>query len=354
VTVGTLFSEDFLAEGIKQSAAWEELAVDDVAPLRAAIAGVFANVANPATLNEAQTQLRIIEPILDLLVWGGALNVQTNLEGRGRAHVPDYSLFADAADFARADGAQNHEAKLKHAVAVGDAKQWSIGLDQSGGGAGAGETPCEWELGFLTAPTNERTMIAAIMPAAAFGNKTPLLQSGREAGHWRLAADLNSFPHDYVARQKIHGQTLNLFLVEQFPIVPLAKYVRALGGTTADALVKDHVLRLTYTANDMAPFALDMGFDGPPFTRNEDQGRHLRARLDALYFHLYGITDEADIRYILSTFPVVERKDRAAWGGVYLTAELIIWYFRALAAGNTEALAPEATLLRQASRTPPQ
>jgi hypothetical protein len=77
----------------------------------------------------------------------------------------------------------------------------------------------------------------------------------------------------------------------------------------------------------------------------------LRARLDALYFHLYGITEEADIRYILSTFPIVERKDRAAHEGVYLTAELIVWYFRALAAGDPEAQAPKPALIRGAKRT---
>jgi hypothetical protein len=211
---------------------------------------------------------------------------------------------------------------------------------------------CPWRLGFkeITAPTNERTLIAAILPAVAFGNKTPLLDGARD--HWHLVANLNAFAHDYVTRQKVHGQTLNWFLVEQLPVVPPDAYSRAFGTTTAEALVKDHVLRLTYTAHDMAPFARDVGYDGAPFPWDEDQRRQLRARLDALYFHLYGITDEADIRYILSTFPIVERKDRAAWGGVYLTAELVIWYFRALTAGDTTSTAPEAVLLRQTTRSP--
>jgi len=73
-------------------------------------------------------------------------------------------------------------------------------------------------------------------------------------------------------------------------------------------------------------------------------------RAAALHFHLYGITDEADIRYILSTFPIVERKDRAAHDGVYLTAELILWCFKALAAGDPDAQAPEATIVRSARR----
>jgi hypothetical protein len=215
-----------------------------------------------------------------------------------------------------------------------------------------------WVLGFkeITSPTNFRTMIASIMPAVAFGNKTPLLipevKTNRQ--EWLLAADLNSFAHDYVARQKLHGQTLNLFLVEQFPVLTSELYQHRFGPRTAADIVKDHVLRLTYTAHDMAPFARDMGYVNkngtvkPPIIWNESERRHLRARLDALYFILYGVTDEDDIRYILSTFPIVERKDREAFEGVYLTRELILWYKRALEAGDPDALAPEAEVIRLA------
>lgn len=132
------------------------------------------------------------------------------------------------------------------------------------------------------------------------------------------------------------------------------KYERCYGKRSAADIVKDQVLRLTYTAHDMAPFARDMGYvnkDGtvkPPIVWNEAERRHLRARLDALYFILYGVTDENDIRYILSTFPIVERKDRDAFEGVYLTRELILWYKRALEAGDTDALAPEVEVIRLA------
>lgn len=88
----------------------------------------------------------------------------------------------------------------------------------------------------------------------------------------------------------------------------------------------------------------------PPFKWDETERRHLRARLDALYFILYGVTDAADVDHILSTFPIVERKDRAAYQGVYLTRELIHWYMRALQAGDVTRVAPEADLIAQANR----
>ena len=53
------------------------------------------------------------------------------------------------------------------------------------------------------------------------------------------------------------------------------------------------------------------------------------------------------MRYILSTFPIVEKKDRAAHKGVYLTAEMIVWHMRALAAGDADMDAPVEVLLRR-------
>jgi hypothetical protein len=64
-------------------------------------------------------------------------------------------------------------------------------------------------------------------------------------------------------------------------------------------------------------------------------GNRAASEIVALYFILYGITNEEDIRYILSTFPIVERKDCEAFQGVYLTRELILWYKRALEAGRS-------------------
>jgi hypothetical protein len=95
------------------------------------------------------------------------------------------------------------------------------------------------------------------------------------------------------------------------------------------------VLRLTYTSHDMAPFAKDMGYDGQPFAWDEEERRHLRARLDALYFHLYGISRE-DADYILSTFPIIKREDEKEFK-TFRTRNLILGYMNALEAGDTEA-----------------
>ena len=133
-------------------------------------------------------------------------------------------------------------------------------------------------------------MIAAAIPYVGCGDTLPILIP--DEGFFNeqplacLLANLNCIAFDFVTRQKVQGTHVKLYTLEQLPVIAPSDYDRTFGTTTARALVRDHVLRLTYTAHDMAPFARDLGYDGPPFIWNEEERRHLRARLDALYFHL--------------------------------------------------------------------
>ena len=198
-----------------------------------------------------------------------------------------------------------------------------------------------WTLGFrnIGRPTDERTIIATLLPYAGFGNSTQLLLPATDAdalGMSCLVANLSNFVLDFVASAKIQGANINWFIVEQLPVITPNDYDRRFGSMTASDLIRDHVLRLTYTAHDMKPFARDLGYDGPPFIWDEEERRHLRARLDALYFHLYGLSRE-DAGYVLDTFPIVRRKDEAEFG-YYRTRDLILSYMNALAAGDTETV----------------
>ena len=192
----------------------------------------------------------------------------------------------------------------------------------------------------ITASTNVRTMIAAVVPqVGCLDTLSVLLPLNEQFDAFNTAcllANLNSFCFDYVARQKVHGTHIKLYILEQLPVIAPADYDRQFGNMTARDLISDHVLRLTYTAHDMAPFARDLGYDGPPFIWDEEERRHLRARLDALYFHLYGLSRE-DAAYVLSTFPIVQREDEATFGK-YRTRDLILAYMNALAAGDTETV----------------
>jgi hypothetical protein len=207
----------------------------------------------------------------------------------------------------------------------------------------------DWGLVFkdVTSPTNVRTMIAAFIRRSGVGNTLPLLVEDTSSyAHWApfILANFNSIPFDFTARQKVQGQHLNWFIVEQLPVVPREAYARRFGDRSAADIVRNDVVALTYTANDMTPFARDMGYDGPPFKWNEADRARRRARLDALYFMLYfpsaTAKDIAALRdtatYIFSTFPIVAREDIAAHGR-YLSRDLCLAYINALAAGDPDA-----------------
>jgi hypothetical protein len=158
-----------------------------------------------------------------------------------------------------------------------------------------------------------------------------------------LSANLNSIIFDYVSRQKVQKNHLSWYIVEQLPVVPPARYdaVRY-GRKTAGDLVREAVLELTYTAHDMASFARDMGHIDAgakvkaPFEWSADRRRVIFAKLDAIYFYLYGITDRNDVRYVYSTFDIIEREETEAYHR-YLSCDLCLAWMSALEAGRPDA-----------------
>ncbi len=205
----------------------------------------------------------------------------------------------------------------------------------------------KWLLGFrdIARVNDERTMIASIVPFSGVGNKLPLLlpfeQDDSTLGEYRffaplLLANLNAFILDFVTRQKVQSTNLNWYIVEQLPLLPENAFERRFKKARAADAIRNEVLHLTYIAHDMAPFAHDLGYDGLPFRWDEEDRRHRRARLDAIYFHLYGIGKD-DAAYILDTFPIVKREDEETFGR-YLTKDLILAYMNAVAAGDVDTV----------------
>lgn len=201
-----------------------------------------------------------------------------------------------------------------------------------------------WVIGFrdVARATDIRTLIAAIIPFPSAGNKLPLLLP-LDNGHESyknftplLLANLNCYPLDYVLRQKVHSTNVNWYILEQIPMIPPQKFEDSIGTYKIADFIRAQVLRLTYTAVDLRPFAADMGYEGEPFVWDEDDRRHRLARLDALFFHLYGL-DRNDTDYILAQFPIVREQDEKQFGR-YLTRDLILAYLNAVAAGDLETM----------------
>ncbi|MFD5491401.1 Eco57I restriction-modification methylase domain-containing protein [Streptomyces sp. NPDC127091] len=184
-----------------------------------------------------------------------------------------------------------------------------------------------WNLGWrdICRATDERTAISFAFPKSAAGNKIPIMLSSQPPKLLTsLIACQSSLAHDFASRQKVGGITMNFFIWQQLPVLTpqsLQNHSQWIG---------DRVKELTYTAHDMSGFAADLQDTGSPFRWDEDRRSVIRAELDALFFHLYGISRE-DADYILETFPIVKRKDEAKHG-TYRTKELILAEYDRMAA----------------------
>jgi hypothetical protein len=182
----------------------------------------------------------------------------------------------------------------------------------------------------VTSAISERSGICSIIPHTATDYSVRLFFSEEPAKSISLfVANFNSLVCDYIVRQKLAGNNLSDYVMQQIPILPPSAY------TPADIdFIAPRVLELVYTANDLRPFAEDMGYHGDPFRWDEVRRAQLRAELDAYYARLYGLTRD-ELRYILDpkevhgadfpgeTFRVLKEKEVRLYGE-YRTRRLVL------------------------------
>ena len=215
-----------------------------------------------------------------------------------------------------------------------------------------------WLMGWrdICRSTDERTVIASVVPRVGVGNKIPLFFPAPHISAAQAAAllgNLSAIALDFVARQKVGGTTLNYFYIKQFPVLPPDRY------TPADLIfIVPRVLELTHTAHDMQAWANDLlaAFPQadprppelrhtplPPFPWHPERRAQLRAELDAHYARLYGLTRD-ELRYILDpadvlgpdypseTFRVLKNNEMREFGE-YRTQRLVLAAWDAMEAG---------------------
>jgi hypothetical protein len=209
-----------------------------------------------------------------------------------------------------------------------------------------------WLLGWkdITSSTNERTLIPSPIPVSGCGDTFLLAFPSvkQKLAGALLTANWSALVQDYTARQKVSGLHLKYNVFKQFPILPPSAY------SEADiAFIVPKVLELTYTSHSMAPFARDLGYDGPSFAWDEDRRALLRADLDAWYAKAYGLSRD-ELRYVLDpkevmgadypseTFRVLQKNEIAKYGE-YRTARLVLAAYDRLFAS---AIEPVATPIR--------
>ena len=153
----------------------------------------------------------------------------------------------------------------------------------------------------ITNATNERTMLASVIPAWPCGNKVPLLaEEGQVSVAHQLAVCcvLNSFAYDFVVRNRITGINLNKFILDETPVPDLATTPVELSVIGARLCMVHEVfagawLELLESCPGLGERPWKSHWVVDPADRLE-----LRAIADAIVAHLYGL-DEDQFRWVL-------------------------------------------------------
>jgi hypothetical protein len=168
--------------------------------------------------------------------------------------------------------------------------------------------------------TDERTGIATIVPPNVFCNH-PLPYASFagidaiECPHILLAycSLFNSFTVDYFLRQRVTTH-LTFFIVYNTPVP------RLMQGDPYFVPLVERAARLICTTPEFDDLAREVGLTPNPSPSGEGSAygvteaaerAHLRAEIDGMVAHLYGLT-EAEFTHILGTFPLVAESVKAA------------------------------------------
>ncbi|MCV3213218.1 hypothetical protein OGM63_06720 [Plectonema radiosum NIES-515] len=158
--------------------------------------------------------------------------------------------------------------------------------------------------------TDARTVIAALIPKNVFANhKLTLsnLDKSNITNHEILyvCGLLNSFAFDFIARQRV-TTSFSMFIFYQLPIPRLTS------GDRNFSEIVQRAAKLICTTPEYDELASYVGLGShQQGVTDETERAKLRAELDGMIAHLYGLTEE-EFAYILSTFPIVAEPVKVA------------------------------------------
>lgn len=231
----------------------------------------------------------------------------------------------------------------------------------------------KWFLSYrvVSGASNERTLVSTVLPFAGYSNSCPIVISNKSVlFQCGLISNFSSLVLDYISRQKLGGNNLNLFYIKQLPIIPPEQF------TEKDLqFIVPRVLELTYTAWDLKAFADDVWqeadeeikriieerwkynqnliaysqspmpnwvetqegeFPFTPFKWDTEYRMTVQSELDAYFAYKYQLEEE-ELKYILDpelsslagkdfpgeTFRVLKEKEIKKYGE-YRTARLVL------------------------------
>jgi hypothetical protein len=168
----------------------------------------------------------------------------------------------------------------------------------------------------IASSTNERTMIAAILPPHCFyGHSLNASAQGLTGANLLFClALLDSFVLDFALRKSVSAN-LTMFFIYQLRAPRLTEYDGAF------CPIVERASRLSCTTPEYDDLAKEVGLKSHKAGATEPTERaKLRAELDGLVAHLYGLTEE-EFASILTAFPLVPDPVRVAALNAYRDVE---------------------------------
>ena len=166
----------------------------------------------------------------------------------------------------------------------------------------------------VASSTNERTFISSILPRNVFCGHSLNVAVLEDASDGLVVLSfLDSYIFDYIIRQKV-TTNLTMFFVYQTP------FPRLTAGDPYFAPLVERAARLICTTPEFDDLAREVGLTPNPSPKGEGsrygvtevgERARLRAEIDGMVAHLYGLT-EAEFTHILGTFPLVSEAVKAA------------------------------------------
>lgn len=209
---------------------------------------------------------------------------------------------------------EHRQAEARYWVDVAEGRRAILGRTRDDGQK-LGYEKCRIGYRSVASNTNERSMISTLIPPSFTGNSLNVCENLDGKTSLYLVAALNSFVLDWMLRLKV-TTNINMFFVYQLPVPRLTKRDRQFVPIVRRAA------RLICTTKDFEDLwneiDRDTGLDpaaqtpktgtspwhpGVAAQSSADRAR-LRAELDGLVAHLYGLSEE-EFNHVLSTFPLV-------------------------------------------------
>jgi Putative DNA-binding domain len=261
-----------------------------------------------------EVDVRIADKMLKFPLLGEKIDDKWNLRLTAEFHMTnDSHLFKQQPGKGRVplyEGKMIHQfthlfAKPKYWVDEQEGRKAVLGRN----GSDEGQTldyQC-YRLGFraIARNTDARTLIVGAIPKNVFcGNSILVSSELAQISSIEIVvaqALFNSFVLDFYARQMVSAN-INMFYIYQLPVPRLTESDRPFSD------IVQRAAKLICTTPEFDELAQEVGLGSHTNgVTDETERAKLRAELDGMIAHLYGLTEE-EFAYILTTFPIVKEQ----------------------------------------------